>query len=179
VAFSALALQGFGGVVAIAQRHLCDEKKWLTRSEFLEMLSLGQLLPGPNVCNLALMVGDRFHGGRGAAAALGGIMLLPLVLVLVLTALYANFSSLPVVAGALRGMGAVAAGMIVGTAMRLAGGLQASPMGRAGCVFFGALTFVLIAWLRLPLVVVLLGVGIPACAFAWWRIGRLRAEDQG
>ncbi len=152
-------------MLAIAQRHLCDEKRWLTRAEFLEMLSLGQLLPGPNVCNVALMVGDNFFGWRGAAAALGGMVLVPLVLVLALTALYANFSSVPVVAGALRGMGAVAAGMIVGTALRLGAGLRASPIGVPAWVFLGAATFVLIAWLRLPLVIVLFAVGIPA-----WRI---------
>ena len=176
IAFTVLALQGFGGVLAIAQRHLCDEKRWLTRAEFLEMLSLGQLLPGPNVCNLALMVGDKFYGWRGAAAALGGMVLVPLVLVLALTALYANFSSVPVVAGALRGMGAVAAGMIVGTALRLGAGLRASPIGVPACVFLGAATFVLIAWLRLPLVIVLFAVGIPACAYAWRRIGPAKAE---
>jgi chromate transporter len=177
IAFTVLALQGFGGVLAVTQRYLCDEKRWLTRAEFLETLSLGQLLPGPNVCNVALMVGDRFYGWRGAAAALGGMMLAPLVLVLVLTALYANFSSLPVVAGALKGMGAVAAGMIVGTALRLGSGLRTSPMGMPACVVLGLATFVLIAWLRLPLLMVLLGVGIPACVYAWWRIGRSKTPN--
>jgi chromate transporter len=176
IAFTVLALQGFGGVLAIAQRHLCEEKRWLTRAEFLEMLSLGQLLPGPNVCNVALMIGDKFHGWRGAAAALGGMMLLPLILVLALTALYANFSSVPVVAGALKGMGAVAAGMIVGTALRLGEGLRSSPVGAAGCLVLGAATFVMIAWLRLPLVIVLFGVGVPACVYAWWRIGKPKAN---
>ena len=177
IAFTVLALQGFGGVLAIAQRHLCDEKRWLTRAEFLEMLSLGQLLPGPNVCNLALMVGDKFFGWRGAAAALGGMMLFPLILVLALTALYANFSSVPVIAGALNGMGAVAAGMIIGTALRLAAGLKTSPIGTPACLVLGATTFVLIAWLRLPLLFVLLGIGIPACIYAWWRIGRPKADS--
>lgn len=177
IAFTVLALQGFGGVLAVTQRHLCDEKRWLTRAEFLEMLSLGQLLPGPNVCNVALMVGDKFYGWRGAAAALAGMMLAPLVLVLALTALYANFSSLPVVAGALKGMGAVAAGMIVGTALRLGSGLRTGPMGMPACVVLGFATFVLIAWLRLPLLMVLLGVGIPACVYAWWRIGRSKAPN--
>ena len=177
IAFTILALQGFGGVLAVAQRHLCDEKRWLTRAEFLEMLSLGQLLPGPNVCNVALMVGDKFHGWRGAAAALGGMMLVPLALVLALTALYANFSSVPVVAGALKGMGAVAAGMIIGTALRLGSGLRASPIGMPACLVLGVATFVLIAWLRQPLVLVLLGVGIPACLYAWWRIGQANGDS--
>ncbi len=65
--FNRLALQGFGGVLAIAQRELVERKGWLTRQEFVEMLALSQVLPGPNIVNLALMFGDRFFGLRGAA----------------------------------------------------------------------------------------------------------------
>ncbi len=93
--FTALAMQGFGGVLAVTQRALCDQRRWLTSDEFVEILSLGQLLPGPNVCNVALMVGDRFFGWRGALAALAGMMVVPLVIVLALTALYLQFASRP------------------------------------------------------------------------------------
>ena len=76
-----------------------------------------KMLPGPNVVNLSLMVGDRFFGLRGAMAALGGMLAAPLVIVLVLTAAYAELAGIAVVAGALRGMGAVAAGLILATAI--------------------------------------------------------------
>ena len=109
VGFTTLALQGFGGVLPVAQQTLCERKRWLTREEFLEMLAVAQVLPGPNICNLALMVGDRFFGWRGAAAALLGMMLVPMLVVLTVAALYSSFSTNPVVAGALRGMGAVSA----------------------------------------------------------------------
>src|SRR3979409_1023083 len=109
VAFTLLALQGFGGVLAVAQRVLCEQRRWLTREQFVEILGLAQILPGPNVCNVALMVGDRFFGWRGAFAALAGMMALPLVIVLALTALYAHYALNAAVAGALRGMGAVSA----------------------------------------------------------------------
>jgi chromate transporter len=87
LAFNWLALQGFGGVLAVAQRVLCEERRWLTREQFVELLAIGQVLPGPNVCNLAVLVGDRFFGWRGAAAALGGIVAAPLLIVLIMTAL--------------------------------------------------------------------------------------------
>ena len=90
IAFTLLALQGFGGVLAVAQRVLCDQRRWLTREQFVEILAIGQVLPGPNVCNVALMVGDRFFGWRGAFAALAGMMAVPLVIVLVVTAVYAQ-----------------------------------------------------------------------------------------
>jgi len=125
-AFNRLALQGFGGVLPVAQRELVERLRWVTRAEFVEILSLGQVLPGPNVVNLALMLGDRFFGLRGAIAALGGMLATPLVIVLALTAAYAELARVAVVAGALRGMGAVAAGLIVATAIKLMSTLRAS-----------------------------------------------------
>ncbi|HEY6098596.1 MAG TPA: chromate transporter, partial [Anaeromyxobacter sp.] len=82
VAFTLLALQGFGGVVVVAERVLCEDKRWLTRGEFVELMSVGQVLPGPNVCNVALLLGDRLFGWRGAAAALGGLLTVPFAVVL-------------------------------------------------------------------------------------------------
>lgn len=170
--FTTLALQGFGGVLPVVQRELCERKRWLTKEQFVEMLALGQVLPGPNVCNVSLMVGDRFFGTRGAFAALAGMMSVPLVLVLLLTALYAHFAANAVVAGALRGMGAVAAGLIVGTAFKLMATLKLNPMGLGACAVFGAATFAMIALLHWPLVWVLLGVGPLACGYAAWQLRR-------
>ena len=110
--FNRLALQGFGGVLPIAQRELVERRRWLTKEQFVEMLSVSQVLPGPNVVNLALMFGDRAFGLRGAVAALAGMLLVPMLVVLVLTVLYAQFAQIPAVTGALRGMGAVAAGPV-------------------------------------------------------------------
>jgi chromate transporter len=84
--FTRLALQGFGGVLAVAQQELVERKRWLTRQEFVEMLALAQVLPGPNVVNLALMFGDRFFGLRGALAAVSGMLAVPMVIVMALTA---------------------------------------------------------------------------------------------
>jgi chromate transporter len=170
IAFTLLALQGFGGVLAVAQRVLCDQRRWLTRDQFLDILAIGQVLPGPNVCNVALMVGDRFFGWRGAFAALAGMMTVPLLIVLVATAMYAKYASHPAVAGALHGMGAVAAGLICGTALRLASALRSNPMGMPACTGLAAAVFVAVALLRWPLVWVLAGSGTVACLFAWRRL---------
>ncbi len=169
VTFNRLALQGFGGVLAIAQHELVERKRWLSREQFVEMLALSQVLPGPNVVNLALMFGDRFFGVRGAVAAMGGMLLVPLAIVLVLTAAYAEFSKVPVIAGALRGMGAVAAGLVIATAFKLAGTLKKNRLGLPLSVAFALTTFVLIALLRLPLIWVIAGLGSLAVAIAWRR----------
>jgi len=168
-AFNGLALQGFGGVLAVAQRELVERQRWLSRAQFLEVLAIGQVLPGPNIVNMALIIGDRFLGWRGAAAALAGLMLAPLVIVLVLAALYGEFRHLPVVAGALRGMGAVAAGLIIATALKLVGTLRGNVLGlRLGLAIAG-LAFMAIGLLRWPLVGVVLGLGAIAVALAWRR----------
>ncbi len=166
VTFTRMALQGFGGVLPIAQRVLCEQKRWLSKEQFVEILALGQVLPGPNVCNVALMVGDRFFGWRGAFSALAGMMTVPLVIVLIITALYAEFASNPMVAGALRGMGAVSAGLIIGSALKLIPTLQRNPMGLPVCALIAIVTFGSVALLRWPLVWVLLGLGVAACCYA-------------
>ena len=129
-AFNALALQGFGGVLPVAQRTLVEQQRWLTREQFVEWLSIAQVLPGPNIINMALMIGDSFFGWRGVVASLGGLLLAPLLIVLVAAGLYGQFATLPVVAGALRGMGAVAAGLVISTAIKVMPTLEGSALGR-------------------------------------------------
>ena len=179
VTFTLLALQGFGGVLAVTQRELCERKRWVTHAEFVEMLSFGQILPGPNVINLALMIGDRFFGIRGAFAALAGMTSVPLVIVLAAVTLYVEFAALPAVAGALRGMGAVAGGLIIGVALRLAGSLRGTPLGGGIAVALAAAAFVAVAWVRLPLVWVLLGLGVVGTAIAWKRLRASTPRSSG
>lgn len=176
LAFNQLALQGFGGVLPVAQRELVERRRWLTREQFLEMLSLAQVLPGPNILNLALMIGDQAFGWRGVAAALGGLMLAPLLIVLVLTVAYGQLASVPMVAGALRGMGAVAAGLVIATAIKLFGGLRAHPLGRRWCLAYAGLTALLVGGLRWPMVGVVLGLGGLSMLHVWWALVRREAS---
>jgi chromate transporter len=178
LAFTLLALQGFGGVIAVAQRVLVEQRRWLTQEQFIETLAVAQVLPGPNVCNVALMIGDRFFGWRGAFAALAGMMVLPAVIVLGATVIYANYSWNPAVAGALKGMGAVASGLILGTALKLAAALGSNPMGVRICALLAGSVFVAAALLRLPLVWVLLVLGSFASLFAWTRIRARAVADE-
>ena len=161
IAFSWLAIQGFGGVLAIVQRELVENKKWLSTEEFVEDWAVAQIMPGPNVVNIALMIGDRFFGWRGALAALTGMMALPLVVVLALAVALSGVSHEPAVIGALKGMGAVSAGLIAGTGLKLISALKSNPMGRWACFVLALLTLIAIAWLRIPLAWVLMGLVSP------------------
>lgn len=167
LSFNWLALQGFGGVLAVVQRELVEKKRWLTRDEFIEDWAVAQILPGPNVVNLAMMIGGRHHGLGGAMAALMGMLLAPLVIVLLLAVLYGSVADTPTAQGALRGMGAVAAGLITATGMKLIATLDKNPMGMGLCMTLALLTFVTIAILRWPLVWVLLGIGGAACLWTY------------
>jgi len=168
--FTWLALQGFGGVLAVVQRELVERKRWMTNEEFVEDWAVAQIMPGPNVVNLSIMIGDRYFGLRGAIAALAGMLLFPLLLVLTLAVMYAEFSSHPAVAGALRGMGAVAAGLIAGVGIKLFASIRNHPLGRPLCVALAALTVAAMAGLRLPLFWVLPVLGGAACLLTWRKL---------
>lgn len=164
IVFNRLALRGFGGVLPWAQRALVEEHRWLTREQFLETLAFGQLLPGPNVCNVAIMVGDRWFGWRGSLAALGGMLCVPMLIVLTTAMLYGQVADEPVVRRALAGMGAVAGGMILATAIKLA----LSQRARWQWLGFGVLAFLGVGVLHLKVITVLAALAPTAVALAWW-----------
>ncbi len=170
VSFTWLALQGFGGVIAIVQREIVEKKRWLTAEEFLEDWAVAQVLPGPNVINIALMIGDRYFGLRGAVAAVAGMLTVPLAVILALAVLYAHYAGNPQVAGALRGMGAVAGGLIAAAGIKLIPALRRHPLGFGVCLAFVAVVFGAIALARIPLGWVLLAVGGVACVWTWRKL---------
>lgn len=172
VSFTVLALQGFGGVLAVVQRELVEKKRWMTRAEFVEEWSVAQIMPGPNVINLAVIIGARYFGFRGAMSAVAGMLALPLLLVVVLALVYAQYAGNPQVAGALRGMGAVAAGLITATGLKLSAALKTHPLGIALCAALGVAAFIAIALLRLPLIWVLFGLGGISCSLTWRKLGQ-------
>ncbi|WP_414694179.1 chromate transporter [Oxalicibacterium sp.] len=172
ISFTLLALQGFGGVMTVVQRELVDRKKWLTTEEFVEDWAVAQIMPGPNVVNLSIILGGRYFGLTGALAAFFGILSAPLVLILVIAVLYAPYAHHPDVAHALRSMGAVAAGLILATGLRLVRALKSNPLGPWVCGLLGAACFTAVALLRVPLAYPLLGLGLFGCVLAYWKLGR-------
>jgi chromate transporter len=176
VSFTLLALQGFGGVLAVVQRELVDKKRWMTREQFVEEWAVAQIMPGPNVVNLSLMIGGRYFGLPGALAGVAGMLAAPLVVVLLLGIAFGTVSDAPWAQGALRGMGAVSAGLIAGTGIKLISALKTNPMRMPVCIALAALSFVGVALLRLPLAWVLLGTGALGCSWAWLQLARQAAR---
>lgn len=166
--FLMVGLQGFGGVLPFARRMLVEQHRWLSEREFTEVLSLSQFLPGPNIVNVSIIVGNRFRGPLGSIAATLGLMLMPFVIVLVLAALYARFADLAPVRGATNGVSAAATGLIIATGLQMARPLNSIPWHIVMC----ALTFIAIALLRLPLLWVLAVLAPISIAIARWIMPR-------
>ncbi|MDR2323895.1 MAG: chromate transporter [Acidovorax sp.] len=169
-AFTWLALQGFGGVMAVVQRELVERRRWMTQEAFLQDWAAAQVFPGPNVVNLCVMFGERHFGLRGALAAMAGMLLAPTVLVLALGSLYLQWADHPAVAGALRGMGAVAAGLVLGTGIKLSAGLKGHPLPLWLGWALALAAFTLMVWRQWPLWWVLPTVGGLGCWLTWRRL---------
>jgi chromate transporter len=159
ISFTLLALQGFGGVLAVVQRELVENKRWMSREEFIEEWAVAQIMPGPNVINLSITLGSRYYGLSGALIAVAGLIACPLLVVLALAFVYSEFASNPHMAGAVRGMGAVAAGLVIATALKLLPALKRNVLGVPLAAALGIASFVAIALLKLPLLWVLLALG--------------------
>ena len=86
---------------------------------------------------------------------------------LIIAAAVANVADTAAAQGALRGMGAVSAGLIAATGIKMMTSLKTNPVGRWAGLGIAAVTFVTVAWLRVPLAWVLLGLGPLSCVWAW------------
>ena len=172
-AFTLLALQGFGGVLAVVQRELVERRRWMTQEEFVEDWGVAQILPGPNVVNMTVMFGDRHFGWRGSATAFAGVLTVPSLVVLSMAIAFENVADTVAGQGALRGLGAVVAGLITATGLKLMPALRSAPIGHRQALGVMVLTFAVVGVLRLPLVWVLAGVGSSACLWTWFCLKQL------
>ncbi len=169
--YSGISLQAFGGSLAFVERALVQQKRWFTPSDFLGLYAISQVLPGPTGVSLCVLVGDRFFGLRGAAAALAGFLLPPSAVVLALAALLQHFQHLPAVQHALHGMGAAAAALIIHTAARMSRTLRGQPIG----IVVAFATFGAVALVGVSVPTVMLTLGVFSVLLAWHRLGAPRA----
>lgn len=163
--------------MAIVQREMVEHRRWLTNEQFLDDWAVAQIMPGPNVVNLSLMLGGRFFGAGGAAAALAGMLTLPLCTLLLLAILVNTWMEAPQVQGALHGLGAVAAGLIGGTGLKMLTALRTHVLGRHACLLLLMLSVGAVAWLRWPLAWVLLGMAPAVTVWAAWALARQSAQE--
>ena len=165
--FLKMGLLGFGGVLPWARRVIVDERRWLDDREFAELIGLCQVLPGPNVVNLAVIIGARSHGPLGSLIAMTGILFVPIGVMLAIAVFYAAVAHAAIAQHAIAAASAAAAGLIRGTALRLL--LQTRPPPRG--LLTGAAAFVAVGVLQWPLLWVILALIVVGVA-AEWRASR-------
>jgi chromate transporter len=119
ISFSKIGMSGFGGVLPWARRTLVERDKVLSSEEFSAILGICQIVPGPNIVNLAVCIGSRFGGVRGAFAAVMGLTLGPICIVMLLALLYTHYSYMESIQGILRGISAVGVGLIASTGIKM------------------------------------------------------------
>ena len=166
--FSSVGLSGFGGVLPFARRMLVEEKQWMTAEEFNAQLGLCQFLPGPNVVNLAVLVGKRHGALPGAIVAPLGLLAGPLLIVLLLALVYDRYGNLSLTHGMLRGIAAVGCGLLFAMAWRMGMALKDKPV----FLPFSALTVTAIAFMRWPMPLVMVVGLLLSGGITYWRLGR-------
>jgi chromate transporter len=171
--YTKVTLQGFGGTFFWIRRGLTEDLKVISEAEFAEYFALSQMLPGgANLFNMALLLGHRFAGVRGAFAAGAGFVFVPFFVMVGMAYVYLRFGEQPMVHKALSGMFAVVVGMMIANAWKMAQAVPRRNVARLLCV----VTFICVGALRLPLVWVMLALAPIAITLAWRELSARRKE---
>ena len=110
---------GFGGPIALAgymQRDLVEQRRWISKQDYVEGLALAQLAPGPLAAQLAIYLGWVRAGVLGATLVAAAFILPSFLMVLALSALYVRFGGLPWMQGVFYGIGAAVIAIIARSA---------------------------------------------------------------
>lgn len=164
----AISLQTFGGPagqIAVMQRTLVDDKRWIGQRRFLHAMNYCMLLPGPEAQQLATYVGWLLHGTRGGLVA-GGLFVLPgVVALLVLSAVYVAFGSTVAVSALFAGLAPAVLAIVVQAVQRVAKRALVSP----ALVAIAVLSFLALALFAVPFPAVVLAAGVIGWALhRWW-----------
>jgi chromate transporter len=168
IAFATISLSGFGGVLAWSRRMMVEERRWLTPEEFNETYALCSFLPGGNILNFSVIFGQRLRGPLGSLVALAGLMGPPMLLIMMIGAIYAHYGDLPVLRRMLTGVASAAAGLMMATVAKMA-----RPLFRNRAVtgpLVALATFAAIGIMQWPLPLVLAVIVPASIAAAWVRL---------
>jgi len=162
----AISLQTFGGPagqIAVMQRTLVEEKRWIGQQRFLFALSYCTLLPGPEAQQLATYVGWLLNGVRGALVA-GVLFILPgVVALLVLSGVYVAYGETTLVESLFLGLAPAVIAIVVQAVLRVG----RKGLGHPALVGLAALAFLALTFLDVPFPVVVL-----TAAIIGWALGR-------
>lgn len=164
--FNHIALASFGGGLSAWSREIVvDRKKWMGEEEFLSAMTMCRIMPGATQVNLAVFVGSHLRAGRGAVAAVVGLCLVPVALMLGMGFIYFTFKEVPAVKGALHGASAAAVALTITMVIKTGKKCLSGPIPIA---LFAA-AFILNGLLRWPLLISLAILAPLSLIWAWPR----------
>lgn len=162
-----ISLQTFGGPagqIAVMQRTLVEERRWIGQRRFLHALNYCMLLPGPEAQQLAIYVGWLLNGTRGGLVA-GTLFVLPgMVALLALSAVYVAFGTTTAVTALFAGLAPAVLAIVAQAVVRI--GRRA--LGHPALVGLAVAAFLALAVFGVPFPVVVAGA-----AAVGWLLGRL------
>jgi chromate transporter len=170
IGFLKVSLCGFGGGLVWARRVVVEQRQWMDEQEFAETLTLCQLMPGPNIVGITVCVGAKLRGAIGAVSAVAGFILVPWTVGLAAGGVALQYAEIAVLQNILGGLSASAAGLLIGTGLRL----LTPHRSRRAALLFAGLAFAGMAFTRLPLTMVLLGLAPISIAVAGIESARAR-----
>ena len=176
-AWFAISLQTFGGPagqIAVMQRALVEERRWIGQHRFVHALGYCMLLPGPEAHQLAVYVGWLLNGLRGGLVA-GVLFVLPgMLAMLALSALYVGLGDTTAVASLFAGLGAAVVAVVAQAVVRVGRRALHHPL----LIGLAVAAFLALAVFGVPFPVV-----IGAAAVLGWlahrRIPALTSFDEG
>jgi chromate transporter len=161
-----VSLQTFGGPagqIAVMQRMLVEERRWIGQQRFLFALSYCTLLPGPEAQQLATYVGWLLNGFKGALIA-GGLFIAPgVVALLALSGVYVAFGDTTVVESLFLGLAPAVIAIVIQAVIRVGG----KGLGHPALVALAVASFVALAFFAVPFPVVVI-----LAALIGWLLGR-------
>ena len=161
--FAKIGLLGFGGVAPWARHVIVGEKRWLGEREYASILGVGQVLPGPNTVNSAIIIGDHFQGTVGALSAVFGLLCTPIAVLIGIALIYDRIAGLPSVGAAIGAGAAAAAGLVIGTAIKMARRLKPNPTA----VAVGLAPFAYVGLLQVAMALAIAVLGPISIALVW------------
>ena len=163
--FLKIGLLGFGGVAPWARYVIVEDRRWLDEREYASILGIGQVLPGPNTVNSAIIIGDRFQGTGGAISAVLGMLCMPIAILIGIAVVYDRIESLPAVQAAIGSGASAAAGLVIGTALKMARRLKPD----AAAIAIGFAAFISVGLFQVPMALAIAILGPLSIALVWRR----------
>ena len=167
--FATISLYGFGGVLAWSRRMMVEERRWLTPEQFNELYALCSMLPGGNILNFSVIFGSRFRGVPGALVAIVGLLGPPMMLIMIIGAIYAHYGEAPALRRMLTGIASAAAGLMMATVAKMALPLFSNRRSMA-VPLVAIATFAGIGVMHWPLPLVLVVIIPVSIGIAWVRL---------